>query len=83
MIPCSKLRVWMSAPKLAASVVAVSRSTVELIVIINRRSSSDFSASLTRISRRSARSFTLIPSEKVIVRVMGGGGTAATGAGVR
>ncbi len=47
------------------------------MVIINRRSSSDFSASLTRISRRSARSFTVMPSEKVMVRVIGGGAAGA------
>ena len=76
-ISCSKLRVWISAPKLAASVFAVSISIVELMVIIIRRSSSDLSASLTRISRRSARSFTVIPSEKVMVRVMGGGAATA------
>ena len=79
MISCSKLRVWISAPKLAASILAVSRSMAELMVIIRRRSSSALSASFTRISRRSARSFTVMPSEKVMVRVMGGGG--ATGAG--
>ncbi len=80
MISCSKLRVWISAPKLAASVLAVSRSMAELMVIIRRRSSSDLRASLTRISRRSARSFTVMPSEKVIVRVIGTGATGACGA---
>ena len=42
-----------------------------------RRSSSAFSASLTRTSRRSARSFTVMPSEKVMVRVIGGGAAGA------
>ncbi len=79
MISCSKLRVSTSAPKLAASVFAVSRSIAELMVIIIRRSSSAFSASLTRISRRSARSFTVMPSEKVMVRVIGGGAAGGRG----
>jgi hypothetical protein len=52
----------------------------ELMVIISRRSSSAFSASLTRISRRSARSFTDMPSEKVMVRVMGTAATTGAGA---
>ena len=47
------------------------------MVIIIRRSSSAFNASLTRISRRSARSFTVMPSEKVMVRVIGGGAAGA------
>ena len=56
---------------------AVSRSIAELMVIIMRRSSSALSASLTRTSRRSARSFTVMPSEKVMVRVIGGGAAGA------
>ena len=76
-ISCSKLRVSISAPKPAASDFAVSRSIAELMVIINRRSSSAFSASLTRTSRRSARSFTVMPSENVMVRVIGGGAAGA------
>ena len=77
MISCSKLRVSTSAPKFAASDFAVSRSIAELIVIIRRRSSSALRASLTRTSRRSARSFTVMPSEKVMVRVIGGGAACA------
>ena len=42
LISCSKLRVSTSAPKLAASIFAVSRSIAELMVIIIRRSSSAF-----------------------------------------
>ncbi len=76
-ISCSKERVSISAPKLAASPLAVSRSIAELIVIMMRRSRSALRASLTRTSRRSARSFTVMPSEKVMVRVIGGGAAGA------
>ena len=55
--------------------VAVSLSSVVLMVSINRRSISFFKTSLARRSSFSARSLTVIPSASEIVRVIGGGGT--------
>ena len=57
--------------------LAVSTSMVLLMVIIMRRISSLASTSLTRTSSLSARSLTVMPSARVIVRVTGGGSTGA------
>ena len=54
----SKLRISTSAPKSRAIICAVSASSVELIVIIMRRSISFFRTSLTLTSSLSARSLT-------------------------
>src|SRR5438067_11700738 len=62
--------------------VAVSVSSVELIVIISRLFSSFARTSLTRTSSLSARSFTVMPSASVIVRVTGGGAAAIGGGAV-
>ena len=61
------------APNSRAIMVAVSVSSVVLMVIISRLSSSLLSTSLTRTSSLSARSLTVMPSTSVTVRVMGGG----------
>ena len=53
--------------------VAVSGSSVELMVNISRFIRSLASTSFTRISSLSARSFTVMPSASMIVRVTGGG----------
>jgi hypothetical protein len=58
----------------------VSESSVELIVIIMRRSRIRFIRSLTLISSLSARSFTVMPSASVMSFVTGGS-DSATGAG--
>jgi hypothetical protein len=79
----SKLRICTSAPNSRASIVAVSVSRVELMVIISRFMSSFASTSLTRRSSLSARSFTVIPSASVIVRVTGGGVAGGGGAAGR
>ncbi len=82
--PCSssssKLRICTSAPNSRASIVAVSVSSVELIVIMSRLFSSFARRSLTRRSSLSARSFTVMPSASVIVRVTGGGAAGIGGA---
>ena len=57
----------------ARSVCAVSASSVELIVIIMRRSISFLSTSLTLTSSLSARSLTVMPSASVMSLVIGGG----------
>ena len=75
----SKLRICTSAPNSRASIVAVSVSSVELIVIINRLFSSFARTSFTRTSSLSARSFTVMPSASVIVRVTGGGAAGIDG----
>jgi hypothetical protein len=69
-----------SAPKSRASVCAVSVSSVELIVIIMRRSRIFFIRSLTFTSSLSARSFTVMPSASVMSLVIGGGASSITGA---
>jgi hypothetical protein len=69
----SKLRIWTSAPNSRAIIVAVSVSSAELIVSISRFISSLASTSLTRRSSLSARSFTVMPSASVMLRVTGGG----------
>ena len=71
---CSNVRSCSSAPNSRAIIDAVSVSTVLLIVIIIRLSSSFLRTSLTRCSSLSARSFTVMPSTNVMVRVTGGGG---------
>ncbi len=73
----SKLRTWTSAPNSRASIVAVSVSSVELIVIISPFMRSLPRTSLTRTSSLVARSFTAMPSASVIVRVTGGGAAGA------
>ena len=57
--------------------LAISMSSVLLMVIIMRFISSFARTSFTRTSSLSARSFTVIPSASVIVRVIGGGGAGA------
>ena len=57
--------------------LATSMSSVLLMVIIMRFISSFASTSFTRTSSLSARSFTVMPSASVIVRVIGGGGAGA------
>ena len=74
---CSNVRSCSSAPNSRAIIDAVSVSTVLLMVIISRLSSSFFSTSFTRCSSLSARSFTVMPSTNVMVRVTGGGGICA------
>ena len=64
----------------APACVAVSVSSVELMVIINRFISSLPRTSLTRTSSLSARSFTVMPSASVMVRVTGGGAAGVAGA---
>jgi signal transduction histidine kinase len=73
----SKLRISISAPNSRAMSFAVSMSTVLLMVIIMRFINSLASTSLTRTSSLSARSFTVMPSASVIVRVIGGGAAGA------
>ena len=80
MTSSSKLRICTSAPNSRASIVAVSVSSVELMVIISRFISSFPSTSLTRTSSLSARSFTVMPSASVIVRETGGGACCGGGA---
>ena len=77
-ISSSNVRICTSAPNSRASDVAVSLSSVELMVIIFPCSSSFFSTSLTRASSLSARSLTVMPSASVMDLVIGGGGAAAT-----
>ena len=72
-ISCSNVRIWTSAPNSRASELAVSLSTVELMVIILPCSSSFLSTSLTRASSLSARSLTVMPSASVMFFVIGGG----------
>ena len=69
----SKLRSFTSAPNSRASDVAVSVSSVVLMVIMMRRSSSFFRMSFARTSSFSESSLTVMPSASVIVRVTGGG----------
>jgi hypothetical protein len=76
----SKLRICTSAPNSRAIIVAVSVSSVELIVSMSRFISSFARTSLTRTSSLSARSFTVMPSASVIVRVTGGGADGIGGA---
>ena len=71
------MRIWTSAPNSRAIIVAVSESSVVLIVIIRRFSSSFFRTSLTFTSSLSARSLTVMPSAKLIVLVTGGGPACA------
>ena len=68
-----------SAPNSRAIIVAVSVSSVELIVIISRFISSLARTSFTRTSSLSARSLTVMPSASVIVRVTGGGAAGIGG----
>ena len=79
----SKLRICTSAPNSRAIIVAVSVSSVELIVSISRFISSLARTSFTRRSSLSARSFTVMPSASVMVRVTGGGAGIGGGAGPR
>ena len=72
----SNVRSCSSAPNSRAIIVAVSASTLLLMVITIRLSNSFLSTSLTRCSSLSARSFTVMPSTNVIERVMAGGGAA-------
>ena len=76
-ISCSKVRICTSAPNSRASELAVSLSTVELMVIILPCSSSFLRTSLTRASSLSARSLTVMPSASVMFLVMGGGAVGA------
>ena len=69
----SKLRISTSAPKSRAIICAVSASSVELMVIIIRRSISFFRTSLALTSSLSARSLTVMPSASVMSLVIGGG----------
>jgi hypothetical protein len=57
----------------------LSMSSVLLMVIIMRFINSLARTSFTRTSSLSARSFTVMPSARVIVRVMGGGAAGALG----
>ena len=75
----SKLRISISAPNSRAMSLAVSTSSVLLMVIIMRFISSLARTSFTRTSSLSARSFTVIPSARVMVRVIGGGAAGADG----
>ena len=68
----SKLRISTSAPNSRAIIVAVSVSSVLLMVIISRFISS-LRARPSRTSSLSARSLTVMPSASVMVRVTGGG----------
>ena len=72
-ISSSNVRICTSAPNSRATAVAVSLSSVELMVIIFPCSSSFFRTSLTRASSLSARSLTVMPSASVMALVMGGG----------
>jgi hypothetical protein len=65
-------RMSTSAPKSRAMSCAVSASSVELMVIIMRRSINFFMTSFALTSSLSARSFTVMPSASVISLVMGG-----------
>ncbi len=76
-ISSSNVRIFTSAPNSLAIIVAVSVSSVVLMVIINRFSISFLRTSLALTSSFSAKSLTVIPSANVIVRVIGGGGTGA------
>ena len=76
---CSKLRISISAPNSRAMSLAVSMSSVLLMVIIMRFINSLASTSFTRTSSLSARSFTVMPSASVMVRVIGGGAAGADG----
>ena len=60
-------------------IVAVSVSSVWLMVIISRFISSFARTSFGRMSSLSARSFTVMPSASVIVREIGGGAAGACG----
>ena len=60
---------------------AVSMSSVLLMFIIIRFIKSLASTSFTRTSSFSARSFTVIPSARVMVRVIGGGAAGMSGGG--
>ena len=51
--------------------------------IIIRRSTSTFSTSLTRTSSLSDRSLTVIPSARVMVRLIGGSATGGAAIGAR
>ena len=73
----SKLRSSTSAPKSRAIDFAVSTSSVVFNVIMMRRSSSFFRTSFVLTSSLSARSLTVMPSEKLIVRDTGGGAAGA------
>ena len=75
----SNERISTSAPNSRATIVAVSVSSVVLMVIINRRSISFFRTSFARRSSFSARSLTVMPSASEIVRVIGGGGAGVNG----
>ena len=75
----SKLRISISAPNSRAMSLAVSMSSVLLMVIIMRFINSLARTSLTRTSSLSARSFTVMPSASVMVRVIGGGAAGAAG----
>ena len=74
---CSKLRISTLAPNSRAIIIAVSVSSVELMVNISRFIRSFASTSFTRISSLSARSFTVMPSASVMLRVTGGGSAGA------
>ena len=76
-----KLRSFTSAPNSRASEVAISVSSVVLIVIMMRRSRSFFRMSFARTSSFSDNSFTVMPSDIVIVRVTGGGASTTAGPG--
>ena len=76
---CSKLRISISAPNSRAMSLAVSMSIVLLMVIIMRFINSLARTSFTRTSSLSARSFTVMPSASVMVRVIGGGAAGADG----
>ena len=76
-ISSSNERISTSAPNSRATIVAVSVSSVVLMVIIKRRSISFLRTSLARSSSFSARSLTVMPSAREIVRVIGGGGAGA------
>ena len=78
-ISSSKVCIFTSAPNSRAIIVAVSVSSVVLIVIIIRRSISFLSTSLTRTSSLSERSLTVMPSASVMLRVIGGGPAGTCG----
>src|SRR4029434_6422672 len=68
------------APNSRATFVAVSASRVELILSINPFMRSLPSTSFARMPSLSARSFTVMPSARVIVRETGGGSAGIDGA---
>jgi hypothetical protein len=76
-ISSSKVCIFTSAPNSRATIAAVSSSSVLLIVIISRRSISFLRTSFALTSSFAARSATVMPSARVIVRVTGGGAAGA------